>query len=103
MGPFPRVEQIESLDGLTEAQRTLLDKALASHPELGPETLVVYRLDDRSALVAPRADTVGVGDAVICTGWTEAYQTASVAEGEVGEVTNLDVASGVKRSWLPHR
>ncbi len=103
MGPFPRVERIDALEALTESQRALLDEALASHPELAVETLVVYRLDDGKPLVAPRADTIGIGDAVVCTGWTKAYQRVSMAQGEVEKQTQLDVAAGVQRSWLPHR
>jgi hypothetical protein len=56
------IEPVESLDAV---QRGWLDEVLSQHPEIRSADLVVYRLTDGEALVAPRSDELTPGSKVI--------------------------------------
>ena len=98
MGVVPRVQRIGAIDVLTGAQRELLAQAT---PRDVAE-LVVYWLDDGSALVAPRNPAVEVGTDIVCVGSAQALQRVAVSEGRVVEEVDLHVVAEVQ-PWSPWR
>lgn len=73
-----RIEVIEPLASLTEAERELLDDLLEDHPDLDRAALVVYRTSGSSRpLIAPANEALRPGVTVVCVGWTVTAQIAS--------------------------
>jgi hypothetical protein len=73
-----RIEVIEPLASLTEAERELLDEMLEDHPDLDRAALVVYRTSGSGRpLVAPANVALRAGITVVCDGWTETAQSVS--------------------------
>lgn len=106
MEGFPKVEQIESLETLSDAQRDLLGELLKADdpPELADHRaaeipanaeLVVYRLDGGKALVAPLARNVRVGTPIVMVGWERMAQKISISEDQVVEKVELSLAARV--------
>jgi len=83
-----RVIRIEPLGSLTSEERMLLDEMLVEHPEIAPESLVVYvvtrgttaglppdliaGLPPERRLIAPRTDEVVNGSLVLIDGFESA-------------------------------
>jgi hypothetical protein len=100
--PYARIEAIEPLEALTEAQRELLDSLIESHPEFRGQRLAVYRLKHGPSrrpapTVAPADGKLTVGDHVLTGGgWSTVMQTVTfidsaedAASAELGAVPRL--------------
>jgi hypothetical protein len=110
-----RVDRIEALDTLPVKERELLttardpERSLRSghgRPLRLPDDaeLVVYRVDDGTALVAPRTPTVRVGVEVVCVGASAAVQLVGISEGGDTDKVDLHVAEGLRPAHFPpHR
>ena len=96
MEGFDRVERIDPLETLTAEQRELLDDAIRDHPELASETLVVYRLEDGRALVAPQTEAISIGDPLFCSGsWTESHSSVVLSDEGSWRDAEVSVAPAV--------
>lgn len=107
MEGFPKVEQIELVETLSNAQRDLLGELLkADDPQamqgrrvaetLADAELVVYWLNDGRALVAPRAPNVRVGTSIVMVGWERMAQKVSISDDQVVEKVELSLAARVE-------
>jgi hypothetical protein len=73
------VREIESVDKLDPVQSAMLADALREHRDLRHADLVVYRMRDGRAVVAPRSGEIGPGSHVVAAGWVEALSQADSA------------------------
>jgi hypothetical protein len=112
MGMFPVVERIASIETLTEAQRELLDELLETE-SLGADPdrviaeipsgaeLVVYRLNDGKALVAPQAEGVTIGAPIMVVGWERIASRVALSEGDLLDEVELSLAAGIQTASVP--
>ena len=84
------IEPVESLDAV---QRGWLDEVLSQHPEIRGADLVVYRLTDGEALVAPHSDELTPGSQVIAQQWMYSFsQSTSVGPSAPPPPSQPDLA-----------
>jgi hypothetical protein len=83
--PHMTVQAVESIETLDADQNEMLAEALEERRELRRADLVVYRMADGRAVVAPRSAEIGPGSHVLATGWTDAWQQAD-SEGNSAEI-----------------